>query len=438
MTQKFFTDTIESKFIKYVLKNSPLPVYPSVEDGGYVISGCTYTSKYGIIRCTKTGKLETNFTRLYPYTFGLYYPAFTEKYLSKYNYYDTDTHEYLGKYLRLYRDFFDVDLMPFYNCFSYRFFEDIYLTTENQSGYSIGNNSNYKIVAIPITFDKKYTIAIDSKSPVLMKAIFHDKISRLTEGISKYRAETTEFLKNCSVNIDFNNEVHRTTNDYVVNVPFMSFNNTVKFEIKLDTPSLTDAYKRKLKNMEKYLYLAIQLPAENSSSIVVLEGDYTNNDINTNYYNIENVKDAIPDILLNGSNFIKSNIAKSDQNVSSNTVISLMNRSNKNKVNKFMITDLSLLEMGTANAYAFSNRLIEYLLLNVVDSQDTIDENTIKAQNIFKLFNLNETMPGVWDNRLRFDLYKQFVYKDKNNSYDINGFIDKDIEKMLISMDGDY
>ena len=188
--------------------------------------------------------------------------------------------------------------------------------------------------------------------------------------------------------------------------------------------------------MEKYLYLVIQVPSDNGSSIVVLEGDYTNNDNNINYYNIENVNEAINNILSNGSNYINSNLSMSDSSDSYNTIISLLEKSNDNTINNFMHTDLSLLEMGTSCSYAFSNRLIEYLLLNVVDNTDTIDNNTIKAQELFKLFNIKETMPGVWDNRLRFLLYKKFTAN--NNACDVNGFIDKDVEKMIVKMDGDY
>ena len=121
MFQKFFTDTVENKFIKALLKGSPIPIYPSIPVDGFAINGCIYTTKYGIVRSTKTGNLSSNFIRLYPYSFGQYYPQFTEKYTSKYNYYDTKTHEVFGNYLRLYRDFFGIDLMPFYNCFSIKY-----------------------------------------------------------------------------------------------------------------------------------------------------------------------------------------------------------------------------------------------------------------------------------------------------------------------------
>lgn len=439
MFQKFFTDTIESKFIKALLENSPVPVYPSISLDGYAINGCIYVSKYGIIKCTKTGKLSSNFIRLYPYIFGQYFPLFTEKYVSKYNYYDTKTHEILGNYLRMYRDLFGIDLMPFYNCFSYRFFEDMYLTSDVQCGYILENNKNYTLAAIPIKFDNVYTLAVDSRASVKIKAVFHDNLGHLVNGFGEFESEATEMLKDCPVKFEFNGNTEEITNDGVIEVPYMSFNNPVKFELKLNNGVFTDAYKRKLKCMEKYLYLVVQLPADNSSSIIALEGDYTNNDTNVNYYNIERSQKAIQDILSNpDSNFIKSNIAQAtDSSDAFDVVIQLLDSSDDATINNFMHTDLSLLKMGTASMYAFSNRLIEYLLLNVVDSEDTIDENTIKAQEIFNLFNRVDVMPSVWSNILRFSIYRKFLEENKDVS-DVNGFIDKDVEKMLIKMDGDY
>lgn len=349
--------------------------------------------------------------------------------------------------------------MPFYNCFSYYFFEDVHLTEENSSGYVLSNNPNYKIAAIPIKFDKKYTIALDSTTNILLKAYFHDNLGNMEMNVNGVKVASTELLKDCPVEISYNNESFVTTNDGVINLPQTTFGNPVKFEIKLDSNNLTDIFKRKLKLLEKYLYLIIQIPIHNESSLVVLEGDYVNNDKNTNIYNIEKnyyiydysqdennptreyiTKDKIlENILENDTNYIKSNISyNNDSNYAFNMVVSLLDLSSNDKKNNFLLSNLSLLEINTKEIYAFNNRLIEYLLLNVVDPEDTIDNNTIKIQNIFELFNYKDTAPGVWTNKLRYMLYKKYMSYNLQNKLDINGFVDKNIEKMIIKMDGDY
>ena len=44
-----------SKFIKYLLAYTPLPVYPTISTDDIVIEGCTYIYKYMILKCTRTG-----------------------------------------------------------------------------------------------------------------------------------------------------------------------------------------------------------------------------------------------------------------------------------------------------------------------------------------------------------------------------------------------
>ena len=140
--QSFFTDTIESKFVKSLLYNTPLPLIPTVREGSYIVKDSLYIYNAYIIKCTMSGVVEGEYLTagddtlasndllvgygggvakydiVKPYTFGEA-SDITERFLSKYGYYDTDTHTFLGKYLRCIRDIYGVDLMPFYNCFNY-------------------------------------------------------------------------------------------------------------------------------------------------------------------------------------------------------------------------------------------------------------------------------------------------------------------------------
>jgi len=44
----------------------------------------------------------------------------SEQAISKSSYYDSDTHYRLGRYLRYIRDVYNINLMPFYNCYNYK------------------------------------------------------------------------------------------------------------------------------------------------------------------------------------------------------------------------------------------------------------------------------------------------------------------------------
>lgn len=99
------------------------------------------------------------------YEFGKRYPNITTNYINNKFYYSSDLHERLGRYLRAYRDYYGVDVMNFYNCFSNRYFttfslpinrsikgnpaEDVILTAYD---------SNYKLIAFPILFDTQYRV----------------------------------------------------------------------------------------------------------------------------------------------------------------------------------------------------------------------------------------------------------------------------------------
>jgi len=80
MFQKFFTNTIQSKFIKSLLYNTPMPLIDSLDDGNYAVKGQRYIYHSGIIECTKTGIIdnidvsETNgrYIRLGTYQLGDY------------------------------------------------------------------------------------------------------------------------------------------------------------------------------------------------------------------------------------------------------------------------------------------------------------------------------------------------------------------------------
>ena len=101
----------------------------------------------------------------------------------------------------------------------------------------------------------------------------------------------------------------------------------------------------------------------------------------------------------------------------------------------------SLVQLSRNETYAFTDRLIEYLALNVISHQDPIYRNIINAQKDTstrkcKASNgLNYEYPnyGTYD-----DKYREFIYRLATTNtklpllYDIDGFIDKDTEDAVI------
>ena len=55
---EFFKNTIESKFIKYLLSYTPLPIFPTISSDDTMIEGCIYIYKDKILKCTKTGRFN--------------------------------------------------------------------------------------------------------------------------------------------------------------------------------------------------------------------------------------------------------------------------------------------------------------------------------------------------------------------------------------------
>ena len=170
MYTKFYSNTILTKYIKGLISNTPLPLIDTVRDGDYIIKGVKYIYKFDVILCTESGYIsdlkdnhlikeyyinKTNtykkfvidgvtqylpwenedwdnyiqseennikfakYQRVSSFRFNEDLPEITEKFYSNFQYYDSLTHRMLGKYLRCIRDLYNVNLMPFYNCFSY-------------------------------------------------------------------------------------------------------------------------------------------------------------------------------------------------------------------------------------------------------------------------------------------------------------------------------
>lgn len=534
--QKFLTDTLQSRFIKALLYTTYICQYKAVRKYDIIISGIKYLYNSNIILCTRTGRIEEDAQ----YSVVTHYNNITvnrqiaSNYLSQERYYDSDTHDRLGEYLRYYRGTKNIDLMPLYNCFN-NSYNSSYIITD--TGLSPRLNNSSKVLQVPIKFNTTYTIAIDCASKVMIAPAFIKDEDYLFSGDINL---TDELLFDQSL---------------IKNYPSLSFNNPITYEVSNIYP--------KFQKYEKHLKLLIQIPYRCDSSCVVLEGNYTNisahNTINTQVVDFYDVKYLLPESRIKGDvdgdgyittsdlSLVQQNIAgitylnelqtwcadvNSDEQVTAADVMILRNflddkfnvlsSSNmqdylgnwiydydkkawtyiisditnidnisefvhknlisyeiinnnsvklyftfpptatnqyliiryKNKIDNsskttfnwrhsltssekdnLFISNLSLLRINDRNIYAFSDKLIIYLLHHVIDSREEIYNNIRRVQDIVDIYKYYDSTPDVWDDFLRKVLFDSYTKYNKFN-LDTLGYVDNDVENFLSKMKG--
>ena len=519
MFQEFYKDTIESKFIKNLIYNTPIPRMQTVSYGDILYENGVYLFGQKVIRCTKTGILSqgdavnvlcnvffdektgnpkygvAEYDYLAPYSPARKYPKLNENYKSKYNYYDSDTHRYLGDFLRAYRDVYGVNLMPFYNCFTDNQVTGVYLdgsydTVKGEYDGSVIEEDNraYKIYAVPIKFGKVYTIAVDcndlSYKPSIRNTLGEITIvgtdgqryaiSNSMKEQGKYHIRTS-FTKPFTVY--FEPESKESTITCADDI-FCGYDPENQRDLTICGEfNGTVLRSEDIVGMSNYLNLLIQVPVNNKSSIVVLEGDFTDNG-NIKIFNKEFLdkgtrvfySDMLGDFDWNGkvdendvALIIKYSVGGSvpvgirtqngdvnlDNCVNSkdaNLITRFLNGKPSvpgigeytyssvsyygpiysNNLDELLVSELSLLKANSGVSYAFSDRLIEYLLLNAICSSEEITENVIKVQDIFGSY--EGRSDGVYSNYLRCLLFES--YSDVEDVYHIDniGYMDKDVE----------
>lgn len=392
MRQQFFTDTIQSRFIKDLIYTTPIPTYNTVNKGDMIYENQIYIYRSNIIKCNTRGILGNGakYTKIADFVFGRHYPKFTERYSSNSYYYDSKTHEWLGKLLRCYRDINDINLMPFYNCF----------TEDYQSGVRITDTeilntvyANYRMLKVPVKFNRSYTIAIDCDSEVYIAPaiISNNNFSKVT--VDSGAIDLTSLLFNDNIrkynSLSFKQPILYTVNNQsearVTELTYSSKNGDY-------SPTVTDF----LYTYENQLYLLIQLPDDNHSSICILEGDYRDLD-GRRIFNYEDIS-----------------------------------KITEKELNEIFLSNLSLLQFSDKFDYPFADRLIEFLLWNVINQNDPITDNVERVQDKLLLRNYYpSSIKGVWDTELRRILYDLYMSNNRYEKLDITGFVDKDVENYL-------
>lgn len=397
---KFNENHIFGNYIKQLLKEFNLPYY---NNGNWANDIPNYNYNQKILNRTRHLKINSNI-------------------------YDSHTHEYLGEYLRFMRDYNLVDLMPLYNCFSNNLCPQLNIdikTSENTSFNISTVSATHKIYTMPVKFNKDYTLAIDSASPVEIWAGIYDKYNVST--ISEYDKTDSIMVDLSSLTYTNYNSLSFTRPELITILNFDElFNNTKKsFCITQGGNPVLINKEKLIKILNKYeenLRLFIRIPVDNNSSITLLEGNY----ISFNDYCYDNTYYDIT----TGERKLLNRIYTRQQNKSYLN----MEHASDYPLDYIYITNLQLLRGNTSVSYPFADRLIEYLVGNSITSQENISDNILRIQTVMEYNNIR-TEPfnkGIWTRKIRPYLYTK-MYNSKLNTYadnhDILGYVDKETEK---------
>lgn len=260
--------------------------------------------------------------------------------------YDSYTHEYLGDYLRFHRDFANINLMPLYNCFSNKACPNLDLKIDVGNGYTAlfkteqaFNSTLYKYYMVPVKFFNNYTLAIDSGGSIEVCCCVYNEYQNTDKDLQ----DIPKLTYQCFSDLQFKTPV--------------LYSKLQNLNPKILDPALD------ICQYEDDLKLILKIPANNTSSIVILEGDYTT-------YN-----DCV----------IKSNDGKPFLKETNKTIINYENLKACEVLADKLITPLQLLRTNTGESYPFADRLVEYLTGNAITVNETIADNINRAKTVISM-----------------------------------------------------
>jgi hypothetical protein len=458
---KFNNNNIITGEIKQTLKEFNLPNVKVWKEGIRLFPGSFYIKGNNL--CVGVNDILSNTVSLkiiQPYIYGQNIMNITKNLVISDMIYDSYTHEYLGNYLRFYRDMKNVNLMSMYNCFSNELARNLDIEVKDNTGKTKfvfdTENDNFKIYIVPVKFFEKYTIGIECDTKIEIIAGIYDNeklINYSLEGTGDTTLYESTYIKTVGTRI---------------NKPFL-------YEKLVD---LGLVLTNRIYSQENNLKLFIKVPAKSTSSVVVLEGDFVKF-TELHFENDEIFSSRKP-------SFEVCNFETGVSNISGFVY------KGGNTERKY-ISRPQLLDFNSTLSYPFANRLIEYLFGNVITSDETIANNVSRIQkrlvqryneyvtdsngNIVYLLDLNGnyvlsngtsisisefnslpssdprkkmrtpihryvgmsniiTEDSLWSTRLRNVCYDAIISSNidniiNSNKFDLIGFIDKDSEKAI-------
>lgn len=401
----FNENNIVAGYIKELLHNFELPVCPVYVSGRtkiYPSTNYIYNRSIILTNALPNGStsnsysvLEGNYKPVQPYFYGQAIPNLTKRLKLNSILYDTYTHEYLGDYLRFYRDFVGIDLMPLYNCFSNR-----KVTTLDYGKRFDASDVRYKIYSVPVKFGASYLIGIDSDLDVEMVCGLAEDALQVTQ-LDTSSLYTESYKKYSS--LQFNHPTVYSTD----------FASAATFH-----------------DMESCLRLYIKLPASNKSSISIVET------FAPDYYFEQMVDGRVAGI---ACNFETADMPEAAKELSKDLATS-MNFPSK----------LSLFKVNDGVSYPFADRLLEYLFGQAIAADDMIGSNIerIRQQLLSSLqytkngVQLGLLTPmgdaGVWSPYIRLLCYLAANHPHTSEQttftqqvYDLMYYVDKDMESLV-------
>ena len=278
--------------------------------------------------------------------------------------------------------------MPFYNCYGCETVRNVYFRPDTktqkwvltQEGLYNKASEQYVVYSVPIHFNKRYLIHIENMAGTTLKSVIYDE-----EGGFVTDTDTQEFVS----------IVESNGGTDPLHVGGTRFEDPIEYQVFLqDQPYPSYAY-----GFRTNLRLFIQVPKGKESTLVVTETD----GVYTPMYSSEGVS-----IQVNAED-IEGCPSPIQNNV--------------------MFSQPELTKINTGSQYAFSDTLIQYLLLNAIDKEDRIEGNVERVQEA--LYGaVGEKESGQFSDSLRAALFNKYMLSGMTK-YDINGFVDKSVENYL-------
>jgi hypothetical protein len=257
--------------------------------------------------------------------------------------------------------------------------------------------NGYKTLIVPIKINMDYTVFINSNIPYEIGSIYYDGTNILTKSID-----------GTNYNELFN---YRKVEYSSFNQPFIYKVNKSSSQFDSNTPTTNYTI------LQNQLVMLIKISDKNESPVLILEGNYIDNK------KVITTKDGTRKL---NDYFLGSNI----KDVTDNTI-----------VNKYF-SSIPKLTKNISNTYAFDNRLIEYLTLNVITKNDGVSDNIKRVQEYItsnkckSISGINYTKnykPGIWDDNMRNFIYNLITSNSNTPLTDnINGYIDKNTESIIL------